>query len=66
MTWHAAIAAATYSALYVDSATTFYFNDSHKIGAKTRKMSTPEVLFRPSMSPAMSASLKIVSRITLL
>ena len=55
------MAIATYSASHVDSATTFYFSDSHEIGANPRKTSTPEVLRRPSMSPAMSASLNTVS-----
>ena len=40
------MAAATYSASHVDSATTFYFSDSHEIGANPRKTSMPEVLRR--------------------
>ncbi|CAA0836930.1 Probable LRR receptor-like serine/threonine-protein kinase [Striga hermonthica] len=60
--WHAAVAAATYSASHVDNATIFCFSDCHEIGADPRKTSTPEVLFRPSMLPAISASLKTVSR----
>ena len=59
--WHAAVAAATYSASHVDNATTFCFSDSNEIGADLRKTSTPEVLRRPSMSLAMSASLNTVS-----
>ena len=59
--WHATMAAATYSASHVDSATTFCFSDNHEIGADPRKTSTPKVLRRPSMSPAMSASLNTVS-----
>ena len=55
------MAIATYYASHVDSATTFCFNDSHEIGADLRKTSTSEVLYRPSMSPAMSASLNTVS-----
>ena len=55
------MAAATYSASHVDSATTFYFSDIHEIRADLRKTSTPKVLHRPSMSPAMSASLNTVS-----
>ena len=55
------MAAAKYSALHVDSATTFCFSDNHEIGADLRKTSTPEVLRRLSMSPTMSASLNTVS-----
>ena len=50
-----------YSALHVDSATTFYFSDNHEIGADPRKTSMLEVLRCSSVSPAMSASLNTVS-----
>jgi len=46
---------------HVDSATIFCFNDCQAVRAAPRKTSTPEVLHRPSMLPAMSASLKTVS-----
>jgi hypothetical protein len=46
---------------HVDSATIFCFKDCQATGDDPRKTRTPEVLRRPSTSPAMSASLKTVS-----
>jgi hypothetical protein len=50
--WHAAMAAAMYSASHEEVATAFCFWDCQLMGLLPRKKSTPEVLFLESTSPA--------------